>query len=56
MRVSISIEYDASPDREGETEDEKQRVLDVVGEEFEGVVESIRRRCEAEGLHVNVST
>jgi hypothetical protein len=55
MKIKINIEYDAERE-EGETVEDEERVLDVVGDELKTYVEAIRRGCEAERLRVNVST
>ena len=56
MRATITIEYDVKRDQTGETEQDEQKVQEAIQAELEGYIESIRRRCETEGLNVNITS
>jgi hypothetical protein len=55
VKLSISIGYDAERTSDDESPEDVERVLELVGEELRGYVDSIRRRVEAEGLRVEIN-
>jgi hypothetical protein len=50
MKLAINVEYSATADRPGETEQDEERILDSARELFGDAVAALRRRCEAEGV------
>jgi hypothetical protein len=54
MKLAINIEYTATADRPGETDQDEEQTFDAARDLFEDAVVAIRRRCEAAGLDVTV--